>query len=141
MATIYLTVDEVVAFHAEVLALYGGAEGLRSYHLLASAVMQVQQSAFGEDAYPTIPEKAAAYGFCIAQNQPFIDGNKRTAMLTMVSFLDLNGYQLIEDDDAIAQMFEDVGAGIIDQGEFFGWVVNHARPAPTSNVVPLKSNE
>lgn len=58
------------------LAEHGGIAGLRSQELLESAVFQPQQSAFGEDAYPTLASKAAAYGFFIAQNQPFLDGNK-----------------------------------------------------------------
>jgi death-on-curing protein len=112
--------------------------------LLAAAVLQAQQSAFGEDAYATIADKAAAYGFFLVQNHPFNDGNKRTGFVAMAAFLDVNGYEIIaEDDDTIAQMFEDVAAGIIDQGEFFGWVVNHTRRRSdaddASNVVSMRS--
>jgi death-on-curing protein len=114
--------------------------GLRSMHLLASAVLQVQQSAYGEDAYPTMAEKAAAYGYFISQNHPFVDGNKRTAALAMMVFRDVNGYELVEDEDAIAQVFQDV-AHVIDQGEFFGWVVSHAKPARASNVISITTNE
>lgn len=134
MSIIYLTVDQVLDLHTEALAL-GGAEGLRSAHMLAAAVFQVQQSAFGDEAYQTMAEKAAAYGYFICQNHAFIDGNKRTAALAMVVFLDLNGYEFVEDDDAIARMFESIASGAVDQSEFFGWVVNHAKPKPTSNVV------
>lgn len=136
MRTIYLTIDHVIDLHTEALTL-GGAEGLRSTHLLASAVLQAQQSAFGEEAYQSIPEKAAAYGYFIAQNHAFVDGNKRTAALSMLVFLDLNGYELVEDEAAIAQTFEDMAAGIVDQSEFFGWVVNHAKPARLSNVITM----
>lgn len=76
--------------HAEALAL-GGSEGLRSVHLLNSSVGQAEQTAFGEDAYPTIPDKAAAYAFFLAKNHPFVDGNKRTAEAAMLVFLELNG--------------------------------------------------
>jgi hypothetical protein len=62
----YLTVDQVIEFHAEALREFGGLDGIRSPHQVAAAVLMPQQSAFGEDAYPTIPEKAAAYGFFIA---------------------------------------------------------------------------
>lgn len=137
---IYLTIDQVVDFHAEVIAL-GGSDGLRSHQLLASAIFSPQQSAFGDDAYQTIAEKAAAYGYFLCMNHPFLDGNKRTALAAMAAFLDVNGYELIEDDDAIAQMFEDASAGIVEQGEFFGWVVNHTRPIPLSNVVSMKPQE
>jgi prophage maintenance system killer protein len=54
----------------------------------------------------------------------------------MTTFLDLNGYELADDDDdEIAKMFEDLGAKAIDQSEFFGWVCNHARPVARPNVV------
>lgn len=66
-------------------------DGVRSEQQLASAVGQPEQSAFGEDAYRTIPEKAAAYGFFIAEGQPFLDGNKRTALLAFETFLHANG--------------------------------------------------
>jgi hypothetical protein len=62
-----LTADQVLDLHAEALAL-GGGEGLRSVHLLHSAIAQPEQTAFGKDAYATIPEKAAAYGFFLAKN-------------------------------------------------------------------------
>jgi death-on-curing protein len=127
MGIVYLTVDHVLELHEQALTL-GGAQGLRSAHLLASSVFQAQQSAFGEDAYQTIAEKAAAYAYFLIQNHPFVDANKRTAELAMVTFLDLNGYELVEDEDAIATLIEDTAAGVIEQGEFFGWVVNHARP-------------
>ncbi len=136
MATVYLTIDHILELHAEVIAL-GGLDGLRSTQLLASAMFQAQQSAFGEDAHQSIAEKAAAYGFFLTQDHPFIDGNKRTAALAMAVFLDLNGYELVEDEDSIAQMFEDTAAGVIERDEFFGWVVNHAKPARPSKVVSI----
>ena len=127
MDVVYLTVDAVIELHRIALEYGGGLDGIRSQQQLASAVAQPQQSAFGEDTHATVPEKAAAYGFFIAEGQPFIDGNKRTALLALETFLDANGYELLEDDDAIAQVFEDLGSKVIDQSEFFGWVCNHSR--------------
>lgn len=127
MPVVYLNIDQIDQYHSEAIKRFGGADGLRSSHLLASAVYQPQQSAFGEDAYQTIPEKAAAYGYFIAENQAFVEGNKRTASISMLAFLDLNGFEFHQTDDEIAEMFEDLGAGIIEQGEFFGWVINHAK--------------
>ncbi len=135
----YLTADQVVALHDEAIAQFGGAPGVRSGHLVASAVYQPMQSAFGEDAYPTVAEKAAAYGYFLAESQPFIDGNKRTAAATMLVFLDINGYDFDQSDDEIAKMIEDLGRRVVDQGEFFGWVVNHAHCRPPSNVVPTSA--
>lgn len=83
----FLTFDEVVAIHdAESPA------PLNSPHLLDSAVNRPQQSAFGEDAYPTIHMKAAALMESLNMNQPFGDGNKRTSVLATIAFYNLNGY-------------------------------------------------
>jgi len=115
----YLTIDQVMAFHELAIQEFGGLGGLRSADVLASAVLTPQQSAFGEDAYPTIPEKAGAYA---------ASGNKRTAALAMLVFLDVNGYELQRSDDEIATMFEALAQRHVDRWEFIGWVVNHARP-------------
>lgn len=127
-----LSVDDIIALHDTALTLgNGGSGGIRSNHQLASAALQPYQSIFGEDAYPTIPEKAAAHAFFLAESQPFIDGNKRTAALAVTVFLDLNGYELYEADDTeLARMLIELGSDVIDQGEFFGWVCNHAKAKP-----------
>jgi len=127
-----LTVDDLIALHDEALTLgAGGSEGIRSHHQLASAALQPYQTVFGEDAYSTIPEKAAAHAFFLAESQPFVDGNKRTAALALTVFLDLNDYELYEATDTeLADVLIDLGSGVIEQGEFFGWVCNHAKPKP-----------
>ena len=130
-----LSVDQLIGIHTHALTLgNGGSEGIRSNHQLASAALQPYQTIFGEDAYPSIPEKAAAHAFFLAESQPFIDGNKRTAALALLIFLDLNGYELYETGDTeLADILIDLGAGRIDQEEFFGWVCNHARPKPVGS--------
>ena len=125
---IYLSADQVLDLHAEALTL-GGRKGVRSVHLLHSAVGQPEQAAFGEDAYPTIPDKAAAYAFFLVKNHPYVDGNKRTAEVAMFVFLDLNGFDFVDDQDDIADTLERLAAGRVDQGTFFEWVREkaHAR--------------
>ena len=127
---IYLTADQVLELHADALAL-GGSAGLRSVHLLHSAVGQPEQTAFGEDAYPTIPDKAAAYAFFLVKNHPFIDGNKRTAEVAMLVFLDLNGFDFVDDQDDIANALEQLAAGRVDQATFFEWVREKAHARTT----------
>lgn len=138
---VYLSVDSVIENHDVALTTMGGGRpGIRSQQMLASAVNQPQQSAFGEDSYITVPEKAAAYGFFLAEDQPFNDGNKRTGALSMLMFLDLNGYDLHEaDDEELASVFEDLGKHVMDQSEFFGWVCNHAKKRqPSADVLPFE---
>ena len=85
----YLTAEEVLEINAEVM---GGSHVLRERRLLESAVARPQASAFGTDAYPDLVTKAAALLHSLVLNHPFIDGNKRTAVLATLVFLDLNGY-------------------------------------------------
>ena len=131
---VYLTADQIQALHKRALEAYGGLEGVRSEQQFLSAVFQPQQTVFGEDAYASIPEKAAAYGFFIAENQAFNDGNKRTGAAALATFLELNGYELWESTETeMAEIFEALGKKTIDQSEFFGWVVNHAKLKPTGS--------
>ena len=85
----YLTTDEVLEINAKVM---GGRHVLRDRGLLESAVARPQASAFGADAYPDLAAKAAAMLHSLVLNHPFVDGNKRTAVLATLVFLDLNGY-------------------------------------------------
>jgi death-on-curing protein len=85
----YLSVEEVIEINAQVM---GGKHVLRDRGLLESAVARPQASAFGADAYPDLAAKAAALLHPLVLNHPFIDGNKRTAVLATLVFLDLNGY-------------------------------------------------
>ena len=124
---IYLTLDQVESLHRRALAEFGGLDGVRSPHQLAAAVRQPEQSAFGEDAHPTLAEKAAAYGFFIAEAQAFVDGNKRAAAAAMLTFLGVNGYMLDQTDDEIARMFEQLGEDRVDKAQFFAWVVHNVK--------------
>jgi len=85
----YLTAEEVLEINAEVM---GGRHALRDRGLLESAVARPQASALGADAYPDLASKAAALLHSLVLNHAFADGNKRTAVLATLVFLDLNGY-------------------------------------------------
>ncbi len=94
----YLEVDEVLRLH---LLEVGEGVGLRDRNLLEAAVERPRQSAFGEDAYPTIESKAAALLDSLARNHPFIDGNKRIAVLASFVFLETNGYEVSTSNDEV----------------------------------------
>jgi death on curing protein len=81
----WLTVAMTVAIHDEQLAIHGGSAGLRDHALLESALDRPRNKWAYEQA--ALPELAAGYGFGIARNHPFIDGNKRTALLAIFTFL------------------------------------------------------
>lgn len=90
----FLTVQEVVAIHVAMIQKYSPGEqiGVKSQPLLESAVFRPQQSVLGEDAYPSLFDKAAALFESIGQNHPFQNANKRTAFTAMVVFLRYNGH-------------------------------------------------
>lgn len=93
----YLTVPEVLEIHAQVMeSMNAYAAPLRSIDLLESAVMRPQAVAHYGGA--DLPEQAATLAVGISQNQPFLDGNKRTAFASMKVFLDINGFAIDADD-------------------------------------------
>jgi|SRR3989338_2580418 len=91
---VYLELKHVAAIHDALIEQYGGTLGLRDEGLLDSAIAQPAQAVFGEEIFPDVPSKCAAYAYYISENQPFLDGNKRTAVATALTFLRLNGYDL-----------------------------------------------
>lgn len=93
----FLTLDDVLMIHDEQLEAYGGIQGIRDKGLLESAVMMPQASFGGEYLHQNLFEMAAAYAFHIAENQPFLDGNKRTALVSALVFLDINGFVVLDE--------------------------------------------
>ena len=87
----FLSVDEVLYLHEVQLSRYGGGSGLRDLGALESAVAMPRASFDGDLLHSDLFAMAAAYAFHIAQNQPFVDGNKRTGLAAALVFLDLNG--------------------------------------------------
>lgn len=79
----YLTLGEVVALHRAVIESTGGASGIRDLGALESALAQPRATFAGSDLHPTIPAKAAALGYSLTLNHPFVDGNKRVAHAAM----------------------------------------------------------
>jgi death on curing protein len=123
---IWVRVDTAIAAHAEQLRVHGGKEGLRDRGLLEGAMMRAQmKSDYGVDDMAAL---AAAYGFGIARNHPFVDGNKRTALVVMETFLGLNGYQLASDNVVLAALILELAAGEITEEELAEWVRGDLQP-------------
>ncbi|WP_341528573.1 type II toxin-antitoxin system death-on-curing family toxin [Nostoc sp. UHCC 0302] len=90
----FIEKQDVLSIHSKQISLYGGSLGIRDEGLLDSAIYQPQATYGGEFLHATIFEQAAAYLFHITNNHAFIDGNKRTAFDVMVTFLNMNDYEL-----------------------------------------------
>jgi death on curing protein len=89
----YLTVKDVLLLHHMQIDEFGGSHGLRDMGLLESAVMRPQATFDGIDLYKTLFDKGAALVHSLLMNHQFVDGNKRTAMFSVMTFLELNGYE------------------------------------------------
>lgn len=92
----FLTLADVLSLHRQQLDAYGGSDGIRDQGLLESALAMPQATFFGEYLHPGLFQTAAAYAFHIAENQPFLDGNKRTGLMAALVFLDLNGFVVLD---------------------------------------------
>lgn len=98
---IYLTAEQVELIHAGVLAKSGGLFGTREHGVLAGLESSPRQSVFGKELHPTLFHKAAAYMRTIINQHPFLDGNKRTGMMSGFTFLEVNGYRITASDDEV----------------------------------------
>ena len=114
---VHLTIDVVREIHAEAIKQFGGLNGVRDENLLASAVLTPQSSFGGKSPYADMVEIAAAYLFYICKNHPFLDGNKRTAMMSAIVFLRLNGMEPLPDSTEWEKLMLDVAASKIDRDE------------------------
>lgn len=120
--TEYLEPDEIINLNAKVL---GGTAALRDRNLLESAAARPDASVFGEDAYPTIAEKAAALLHSLARNHPFVDGNKRTATLAMMTFLELNNVRIKWVREEALAFIVEVAEGKHDVPAIAAWLDAH----------------
>ena len=122
----WLREDVLYAVHDAQLAEHGGLAGVRDAGLFASALARPQNvAAYGN---PDYAELAAAYGYGIARNHPFIDGNKRTAFVAVELFLGINGFELIADDMACVLTILAVAAGEIEEAAFAEWIRANSAP-------------
>ncbi|MFW5748160.1 MAG: type II toxin-antitoxin system death-on-curing family toxin [Chloroflexota bacterium] len=123
--TRYLTLYEMMIINEEII---GGRSQLRDVDLLEAAVLRPQASAFGEDAYPTVPEKAAALFHSLARNHAFVDGNKRTATVATIIFLELNHYTVRWNDEEALDFIVEAATGRADMPVIAEWIAAHAIP-------------
>lgn len=118
----YLTLMEVLELHCRILEQSGGALGIRDIGLLESAIAQPRMTFGGEDLYPSLLEKAAALGFSIIMNHPFVDGNKRTGHAATETFLVLNGVEITASVDEQERVVLAIASGKQEREVFVEWL-------------------
>lgn len=123
----FVTTDEARGWHAVLIAQYGGADGLRNAGLLESALAAPRQGFGGEFAHHYPFGMAAAYAFHIAKNHPFVDGNKRVALMCCGAFLRMNGWDLVSEGEAAADAILQLVSGELDKDDFASWLKQNSR--------------
>ena len=116
----WLELNIVLDVHAEQLALFGGADGIRDLGLLESALARpINKFAYGESDLAAL---AAAYAFGLARNHPFVDGNKRAAFAAIIVFLGLNGYDFDVPPEEATGMILGLAAGEVSEESLTRWL-------------------
>ena len=115
MSIDFLTIEDVLAIHADQIQRYGGDHGVRDLGMLASAVAQPMVGFEGTFLHEDLFAMAAAYLFHIAQNHPFVDGNKRAAAVSALVFLDLNDTEVDPPDGSVYDLTMAAAQGLVDK--------------------------
>jgi death-on-curing protein len=122
---VWIDERDALVLHGRLLALHGGARGLRDSGLLKSALARPQQQyAYAESA--DIIEMATAYAGGIVRNHPFLDGNNRTGFVVGILFLELNGYHFIASEEDAAQAVLQLAAGTLDEAGYNAFLRGNA---------------
>lgn len=120
---IWFDIEVALAVHDEQLVEHGGAAGLRDRSMLESALARPLNLVAYEE--PDIADLAASYAFGIARNHPFVDGNKRTALVVSETFLMINGYELAASNAEIVVVFLALAAGELEVAVLADWFRGH----------------
>ncbi|MEW8229612.1 MAG: type II toxin-antitoxin system death-on-curing family toxin [Candidatus Thiodiazotropha endolucinida] len=112
--------EVVIAVHQSLLAEHGGAPGIRDESLLESALSRPRQR-FEYSDEPSIFDLAASYCYGLANNHPFVDGNKRIALTIAALFLELNGYSLTAPEPNAVVIIEELAAGNLSEDDLSSW--------------------
>ena len=124
--TNYLTAEQVLFIHARLIVETGGSHGLRDLGLLLSAVERPQATFEGVELYPDLFSKAAALLESLVGNQPFDDGNKRTAIASAGLFLRINQYRLTANHQQLADFTMQCARRLISLEKMADWLKSHS---------------
>jgi len=129
MTPVFLSVEEILEFHEDQIQRHGGSLGVRDMGMLQSAVAMPQTAFGGQFAHSDLFEMAAAYLFHIAQNHPFVDGNKRVAAVSCVTFLSSNGLEPEMSDEELVSLTLSTAEGKASKSAIAEYLRSHTRPA------------
>ena len=115
---LFLTLVEVLHFHEDQIHRFGGKEGVRDLGLLESAVAQPRAFFGGHWLHENLYAMAGAYAFHICKNHPFFDGNKRTALVATLVFLEINGISVLDPKDVLADAIGRIATGQLNKEQW-----------------------
>jgi death on curing protein len=118
----FLSVADVIQIHANTIRLDGGSPGLRDHGLLDAAVAMPRQQFGGAYLHEDLAAMAAAYIFHLVKNHPFVDGNKRCAVMAAFVFLDANGVTLGTPPKALEAIIRHIAAGKLTKAALVQWI-------------------
>lgn len=119
---IQFTLQDIYELHTQLENAFVLSSGVRDENLLASAVNTPFQTFMGNDLYPSLYDKAAQLCYGIANNHPFTDGNKRTALHSMYVYLIINGFDIMATQQDVENMIIDVASGNMTNVELAQWL-------------------
>lgn len=122
---IWLTVEDIIRLHGQIIQSTGGLDGIRDNSILESAVYAPLQTVGGQELFPGQIEKIARLGYGLASNHAFIDGNKRIGALTTQLLLKWNGYRLELNQGELADMFISIADRTSDEADLLEWIRRH----------------
>lgn len=121
-----LSKEQVIKIHNILIEQTGGSNGIRDEGLLDSSLNAPFQTFDGEYIYKTVKAKAAKLGYFLIKNHPFIDGNKRTGILVMLTFLEMNGFEIPCSDEELIILGLGLAEGTINDEDLLNWIINHS---------------
>ena len=121
-----LSNKQIILLHQLLIEETGGLDGLRDEGLLDSAVHAPFQTFDGLDLYPSVHTKAARLAYTLIKNHPFIDGNKRIGILSMLTFLELNGVTVDCGNDDLIMLGQCLADGSMNDKQLEEWILSHS---------------
>ncbi len=118
-------IEMIENIHKIVVEYSGGGEGIREYALLDSATNSIYQTFMGQELYPTVIEKGARLCYNLISNHAFLDGNKRIGLLTMLTFLEVNGVKLNYTDDELIDLGLSLAQNSKTYENLVEWIKSH----------------
>lgn len=120
-----LSVNDIIKQHSKLIKITGGLDGIRDENMLENSVMNCYQTFDGIELYPTVIEKASRLAYSLCYNHPFIDGNKRIAILSYMLMLNLNGLTLKATQKELIELGLSMANGIMSYDDVLRWTNEH----------------